>query len=1277
MLVVGSIKSNKTEILWRRYVELVNSGVSPEKILVLCLNSHKKALFMEKVTENLEVPVGGAFNIYTFYGLCYNAILDNWPIVENSVKQDGAVILPNLCGLQLSQLLLSKSMSGERFKDYFSKTNLLHQMFKRIQLTVLNGLSDAQIAEKSEILGESFFDDASEVYDDFRKLTLKYRSFDYLRQLAVLPFIVKNSDYFSKIQYLLIDDADEITYSELNFIKSIQPQLKDWIIAYDADGASRCGYLSAYKTAVFEFEKIFGESPKILEIADVWQKNADITYNNILCKNKTQISEFEIKSAVKRLDMLDMAFSEIKKLFDCQVKPSDILIVTPLVDDMLKTAFNTCFPNVNLQSLSNSQKPKDNVFLRNIFTIMKLVHKSWASNIDVQDWRILFFECLGISLKSARKVINACLEAQCLVEYEFEKPKLTKKYSAFFDFVWNLSLKKLDFSDEILEIFNFIAKDGISKSDLKKFNFFLKEVRSFENAFGKLDDMQCKRVLSIFENGIITENPSVAEEIEKNSVIVATPQKVIDCEIKRKYHIWLDVSSDLWTMRDIGVLYNAWVFNADWENREFTFDDNARLSNEKNARVIRKLMLCCEKSIFAYYSQYDSSGYENFGNLQTNFSSSEKIENKAPAWHIVPREDQKPVVDYVGGKAAVNAVPGAGKTTILIALLVKLISSGVLPSNIFVLTYMESAAANIREKIKLALPELTEMPNISTIHGLAFRIIKENNHYTKLNLPDNIEVADDNTVQKILRECISELNLNQDDYDDFKCGISAVKLSPNGIKPLSLLPNRKYFSKLFDLYEQKLRLANVIDYDDMLRYAVKLVGENDEIRRYYSDLCHFVVEDEAQDSSELQQKLLMFLSEKHQNLLRIGDINQAITSSFTDSDPKCFKKYFENNTQMVMKTSQRSAVQIQDLANKLIDFSKTDDFLKDTFFESKLTPTGKNPIADKSPSFKVFDGLNEEKFFVLNKIKESIKNGENYSMAVLLRNNYQIADWANFLSENGLSVTLRSDILEQKTVFKVIAGFLEYLQTPFSNQCTQRLMKIFNDCEIIKFLDEDYRFVQNLEKPFVLADLVGVNECLTRLWWELQFNDELSYLPLNEAVVRIGLRYFSTQNEKSNIYLISTIVKRLEMTYYTQETVLEKLMQIAQKPIGSSFKFFDEEDEQNNCGVRLMTMHKSKGDEFDMVFIPELSEENYSLTSEKIKIKSTFSEDVKKLRNGYNNRTIDDMEKEIAEETLRLLYVGITRAKRELYLSCSKKNKYSKKQTPSIIFSEIGGVEQC
>lgn len=1276
MLLRGSIKSNKTKILCQRYIELINSGVSTDEILVLCLNSYKKKKFIDKIQENIAIPIGGNINVHTFYGLCYNAVSDNWVMIENSIKSDNVKVSPNLCGLQLSQLLLSMSVGKEHFKDYFSKTNLLHQMFKRMQLIVLNGLSDAQIAEKSEILGETFFDDAAEVYDDFRKKTLKYRSFDYLRQIAILPFIVKNSDYFSNIKYLFIDDADEITYAELNFIKSIKPQLKEWCIAYDSDGASRCGYLSAYKTAVFEFEKIFGEKPVALEIDDVWQKNADIVYNNILNNEKSVLADLEMDFSVKRLDMLDNAFKKIKKLLDCQVKPSDILVVTPLVDDMLKYSFNSYFGSqVSLQSLGGTEKLKDNSFLRCIFSILKLVHQSWKMKIDVQDWRILFRMSLGIPLMYSRKLVNACFEACALADVDLEKEKFKIKYAEFCEFVNGFDKEYISFSSEILKIFDFIAKEGISKGDLKKFKFFLKEVRSFEKAFGNLDENQRKKVLTLFESGIIAENPSIAEEIEKSAIVVSTPQKVIDCEISRKYHIWLDISNDLWTMRDIGVLYNAWVFNADWKNRQFTFEDNARLSNEKNARVVRKLMLCCEKAVYAYASQYDSSGGENFGNLQTHFDNKQKAEAKPVQWKIIPREDQKQVVDYEGGKAAVNAVPGAGKTTILIALLVKLINNGVLPSNIFVLTYMESAATNIREKLNLALPDLTEMPNISTIHGLSFRIIRENNHYTKLNLPDDIEVADDNTVQKLLRECIAELNLNQDDYDDYKAAISAVKLSPNGIKPLSDLPNRKYFAKLFDLYEKKLHLEGVIDYDDMLRYAVRLVEENSEIGAYYANLCHFVIEDEAQDSSELQQKLLMLLSKKYGNLLRIGDINQAITSSFTDSDPKCFKKYFEKNTKMVMKTSQRSSIQIQDLANKIIDFSKTNDFLKDTFFDSKLIPAGKNPITDKSPEFKVFESPNEEKFFVLNKIKENIKNGENKSVAVLLRNNYQILDWAKFLSENGLSVTMRSDILEQKTVFRVISGFLDFLRAPFSNQCVQKLMRIFKDCGVIKFSDEDFQFVKNLQTPFVLTDLVGVNEYLTRFWWELQFNDELTLVPLDEAVVRIGLRYFSTQNEKSNIYLISTIVKRLAMTYFNQETVLEKLSQIAKKPIGSAFKFFDEE-EQNLSAVRLMTMHKSKGDEFDLVFIPELSEENYSLTFEKIKLKSSFVEDVKKLRYGYENRSLDEKKKEIAEETLRLLYVGVTRAKRELFLSCPLKNKYSKKQTPSVIFKALGGIEQ-
>jgi DNA helicase-2/ATP-dependent DNA helicase PcrA len=412
------------------------------------------------------------------------------------------------------------------------------------------------------------------------------------------------------------------------------------------------------------------------------------------------------------------------------------------------------------------------------------------------------------------------------------------------------------------------------------------------------------------------------------------------------------------------------------------------------------------------------------------------------------------------------------------------------------------------------------------------------------------------------------------------------------------------------------------------------------------------------------------LSGKYGNLLRIGDVNQAITSSFTDSDPKCFRKYFLENEQMVMKTSQRSSVQIQNLANSLLDFAQTEDYLKDTFFNSKLMPAGKNPVSDNPPSFKVFDNILEEKMNILRQIKNILKTDCQPSIAILLRNNYQVFDWTKFLADNGLSITLSSDILEQKTVYRFIMAYIEFLQTPLAKKSILNLMKAFEESRIIEFSDDDYAFIKNLQVPFISYNYEVMSESLIHLWWELQFNDELSYIPLDEAVVRIGLRYFSTQNEKSNVYLLATIIKNLSSIYSLQSTILEKMTQIAKKPIGSSFKYFDE-DVENNLSVNILTMHKSKGAEFDVVFIPELSEENYSLDINKIKSKSPFSEQVKNLRNGYIVKSDFQIKKEIAEETLRLLYVGFTRAKRELYISCSKTNKYNRPQVVSSIF-ELG-----
>ena len=141
---------------------------------------------------------------------------------------------------------------------------------------------------------------------------------------------------------------------------------------------------------------------------------------------------------------------------------------------------------------------------------------------------------------------------------------------------------------------------------------------------------------------------------------------------------------------------------------------------------------------------------------------------------------------------------------------------------------------------------------------------------------------------------------------------------------------------------------------------------------------------------------------------------------------------------------------------------------------------------------------------------------------------------------------------------------------------------------------------------------------------------------------------------------------------------------MSKKPNLSGFKFFSEEDEEDKsslCGkVQIMTMHKSKGDEFNLVFIPELQEKSLPLSIGKINLKSAdFLETVKSLNSSYKKKSDYELKQEILAENLRLLYVAITRAKNKLYITASSKIKTfgkEKPSDPSIIFEELLGIER-
>jgi superfamily I DNA/RNA helicase len=185
-----------------------------------------------------------------------------------------------------------------------------------------------------------------------------------------------------------------------------------------------------------------------------------------------------------------------------------------------------------------------------------------------------------------------------------------------------------------------------------------------------------------------------------------------------------------------------------------------------------------------------------------------------------------------------------------------------------------------------------------------------------------------------------------------------------------------------------------------------------------------------------------------------------------------------------------------------------------------------------------------------------------------------------------------------------------------------------------------------------------------------------STLPLEELVIRIGLFYYSSNIEKSNVYLIATLVRKLNTNGF--DLTLERLEALAKRPSLSGFKFFSEEEDSSAVKgkVQIMTLHKSKGDEFEYVFIPELTEKALSIDVAKATIKSstTFMEQVRGFAPNYKIKSEIQLKEFSAEESLRLFYVAITRAKKKLYITSSLKTKSFGKETsqePSIVFEKV------
>ncbi|MBQ3641117.1 ATP-dependent helicase, partial [bacterium] len=471
------------------------------------------------------------------------------------------------------------------------------------------------------------------------------------------------------------------------------------------------------------------------------------------------------------------------------------------------------------------------------------------------------------------------------------------------------------------------------------------------------------------------------------------------------------------------------------------------------------------------------------------------------------------------------------------------------------------------------------------------------------------------------------------------------------------------FKKFFKNYNRILYENSMIDYDDMLYFAVKILESDKAFLKYYQEICKFIIEDEAQDSTDIQQRLISLLGGKYNNIVRCGDINQAITSTFTNSNLESFKSFLKNNKIVEMNSSQRCTNQIYSLANSLIQEAIKNPLYKNAFYDILIKGTANNPKNDISPSYKVFEKDIDEKLFILNQIKTIKNENPKASIAILLRLNSQVNEYNEFLISNGFQTSIRTDSLGQKEIYNIIRSILAIINAPLNNENIINLAKIYRKRHISNITLEDLDFIQNLEKPFINEDVDALySEGLSQLYWDISYWFNESVNDIEELALQIGSYYSKNSVEKSNTYLISSFIKRLKDKNESLNDLLKKLDFAALKPM-SAYKFFDEEVQENDTNINIMTMHKSKGDEFDYVFIPMLNEENYPIELENVKLKTGghFVQTIKAQIENSQVQTPELLKKEQIFETMRLLYVGITRAKQGLFISSSRLSKRNKK----------------
>ncbi len=595
---------------------------------------------------------------------------------------------------------------------------------------------------------------------------------------------------------------------------------------------------------------------------------------------------------------------------------------------------------------------------------------------------------------------------------------------------------------------------------------------------------------------------------------------------------------------------------------------------------------------------------------------------------------QKRAVIQINGPILIIAGAGAGKTKTITTRIVNLISNNIPPENILAITFTNKAAKEMRERVQsmlesdIALNEIIKYkkPFISTFHSLGVYVLKNFGH--TVGLHKNFTILDRDDSKKKIKEIL----INK--------GHDPKKIEPSKI--LNIISKNKgnnitleeYASKVlsghdgfigetvkvvWDIYDAQLKKEKNVDFDDLLTLPVKIIKENPDIKIKLNNLWKYIHIDEYQDTNPIQYELCKLLSGENKNIVVVGDADQTIYSwrGANISHILEFEHDFPGTEVVLLEENYRSTGNIIEAANNVIE--------KNIYRKKKNLFTQKES-GEKIEVYTAFDETDEARH-VIGKIKSLVQNGvEPKDIAVLYRANFQ----SRILEESCLLFNVPYQVLGIRFFErKEIKDMISYLKAAINRDSITDIKRTINTpvrgigpVSLIKISENKINELTSNTQIKVREYFDLLNKIEEKTKTE-KLSEVFKYIFKNSGIEKSYLTKNEDDLEKlENIKELISLTTKYDA--FDPEEGLNLFLEEAS--LMSDQDELDKKEEQNK--VRLMTVHASKGLEYDYVFIVGMEE-------------SLFPYE----RAGENNNDTDE------EEERRLFYVAITRAKKGLHLS--------------------------